>query len=221
MPSKKPLNQKTAEQQFTANYFEHLTSDSLQGNGSSDNALLCAVDLKFGAAQTVYALSHNGLGDKPLLGTMAIKQAIEDQTQAFISDEVAAATDMLYGHIAVLNTMFNSYAQIAAACRKPEGISAFFDMAIKAQEQARKTLQTLHDIKNPKPRTVFIKNAIAQQVNQLVTKTEELQKRIETQNVSPIDIETVQSSKQKKFPNKIKRDRLKRTEQNGYKEDPE
>ena len=43
---------------------------------------------------------------------------------------------------------------------------------MKAQEQARKTLQTLHDIKNPQPRTVFIKNAIAQQGNQLVTKTD-------------------------------------------------
>ncbi len=63
----------------------------------------------------------------------------------------------------------------------------YSDAAMKAQEQARKTLQTLHDIKNPKPRTVFIKNAIAQQVNQLVTKTEELQKQLEDRPYAKVD----------------------------------
>ena len=55
----------------------------------------------------------------------------------------------------------------------------YSEAAMRAQEQGRKTLQTLHDIKNPKPRTVFIRNVIAQQVNQLITKTEELQKQLE------------------------------------------
>ena len=63
----------------------------------------------------------------------------------------------------------------------------YSEAAMKVQEQARKTLQTLHDIKNPKPRTVFIKNAIAQQVNQLVTKTEELQKQLEAQPYAKVD----------------------------------
>ena len=72
----------------------------------------------------------------------------------------------------------------------------FFDAAMKAQEQARKTLQTLHDIKNPNPRTVFIKNAIAQQLNQLVNKTEKLEKQLEAQPYAKVDFGSTEATEQ-------------------------
>ena len=177
MRPKKPLDKKAAEQQFNKTYFDHLSSDSLC-NGKSDNVILCAVDPTFGAAQTANTIANFGMGHNSLLSTMTLKQAIEQQTQAFLKDDATAIAELLYGHVVVLNTAFQSYMQVAAMCRDSGERIALFDAALKAQEQVRKTLQTLHDIKNPKPRTVFIKNAIAQQVNQLVTKTEELQKQL-------------------------------------------
>ena len=94
---------------------------------------------------------------------------------------------MLYGQVAILNAAFNRYMQMATLTTNSNQFGIYSEAAMKAQEQARKTLQTLHDIKNPKPKTVFIKNAIAQQVNQLVTKTEELQKQLEAQTYAKVD----------------------------------
>ena len=94
---------------------------------------------------------------------------------------------MLYGQVAILIAAFNRYMQMATLTTNSNQFGIYSEAAMKAQEQARKTLQTLHDIKNPKPKTVFIKNAIAQQVNQLVTKTEELQKQLEAQTYAKVD----------------------------------
>ncbi len=186
MPPKKPLDKKAAEQQFSKTYFDHLSPDSLC-NGKSDNVLLCAVDPTFGAAQTANAIANFGMGDNPLLSTMTLKQAIEEQTQAFLEDDVTATAQLLYGHVVVLNTAFQSYMQVAAMCRDSGERTALFDAALKAQEQARKTLQTLHNIKNPQPKTVYIKNAIVQQINQLVTKTEKLHKKLENTKYATVD----------------------------------
>ena len=187
MPPKKPLDKKAAEQQFNKTYFDHLSPDSLRNGKTTDNALLCAVDPAFGAAQTANIIANFGTGDNPLLSTMTLKQAIEEQTQAFLKDDATATTELLYGHVVVLNTAFQSYMQVAAMCRDSGERAALFDAALKAQEQARKTLQTLHNIKNPQPKTVYIKNEIVQQVNQLVTKTEELHKKLESTKYATVD----------------------------------
>jgi hypothetical protein len=104
-----------------------------------------------------------------------------------MNDEATAAAELLYGQVAILNAAFNQYMQLATVAANTPHFGTFLEAAMKAQEQARKTLQTLHDIKNPQPRTVFIKNAIMQQVNQPVTKTEELQKQLEAQTHAPMD----------------------------------
>ena len=187
MPPKKTLDQNAAEQQFKKTYFEHLSLDSLHDGKKTDKALLCAVDPTFGAAQTANTIANFGMGDNPLLSTMTLKQAIEEQTQAFLEDDTTATIELLYGHVVILNTAFQSYMQVAAMCRDASERTVWFDAALKAQEQARKTLQTLHNIKNPQPKTVYIKNAIVQQVNQLVTKTEELHKKLESTKYATVD----------------------------------
>jgi len=186
MPPKKPLDRKAAEQQFNKTYFDRLSPDSLR-NGKSDNVILCAVDPTFGAAQTANTIANFGMGDNSLLSTMTLKQAIEEQTQAFLKDDATATAELLYGHVVVLNTAFQSYMQAAAMCRDSGERTAWFDAALKAQEQVRKTLQTLHNINNPQPKTVYIKNAIVQQVNQLVTKTEELHRKLENTKYATVD----------------------------------
>jgi hypothetical protein len=147
--------------------------------------LLGIANVSYGAAKTLDVLLHaNKMSTDQ---TMALKKAITDQTQSFMTDEQSAASEMLYSQIIVLNAGFNRYLQLASLLKISEQVSLYLDMALKCQEQCRKTLQTLHDIKNPKPRAVFIKNAIAQQVNQLQVKTEELSKRLEAQPYAAMD----------------------------------
>ena len=141
----------------------------------------------FGAAHTLNLLIHGAEEYTGTEQTAKIQETIEAQAKALATDEATTVTELLYGQVAILNAAFNRYMQMAALTTNSSQFVIYSDAAIKAQEQARKTLQTLHDIKNPKPRTVFIKNAIAQQVNQLVTKTEELQKQLEAQPYAKVD----------------------------------
>ncbi len=141
----------------------------------------------FGAAHTLNLLIHGAEEYTGTEQTAKIQEAIEAQAKALTTDEATAVTELLYGQVAILNAAFNRYMQMAALTTNSSQFVIYSDAAIKAQEQSRKTLQTLHDINNPKPRTVFIKNAIAQQVNQLVTKTEELQKQLEAQPYAKVD----------------------------------
>ncbi len=148
----------------------------------------------FGAAHTLNLLVHGSPEHTTTEQTLQIQEAIEAQTQAFMTDEATAAAELLYGQVAILNATFNRYMQFVTLSANTPHFGTFFDAAMKAQEQARKTLQTLHDIKNPKPRTVFIKNAIAQQVNQLITKTEELQKQLEAQPYAKVDFGSAETT---------------------------
>jgi hypothetical protein len=141
----------------------------------------------FGAAHTLNLLIHGAEEYTGTEQTAKIQAAIESQTTALMTDEATAVTELLYGQVAILNAAFNRYMQMATLTTNSNQFVTYSEAAMKAQEQARKTLQTIHDIKNPKPRTVFIKNAIAQQVNQLVTKTEELQKQLEAQPYAKVD----------------------------------
>jgi hypothetical protein len=157
-----------------------------------DLPMLGVASPSFGAAHTLDLLIHGSEKSANTEQTLQLQEAIETQTKAFMTDEATAAAELLYGQVAILNAAFNRYMQLATLSANSPHFSTFFDAAMKAQEQARKTLQTLHDIKNPKPRTVFIKNAIAQQVNQLVTKTEELQKQLEAQPYAQMDFSSAE-----------------------------
>jgi hypothetical protein len=152
-----------------------------------DLQMLGVASPSFGAAHTLDLLIHGSEKYANTAQTLQLQEAIETQTKAFMTDEATTAAELLYGQVAILNAAFNRYMQFATLSANTPNFGTFFDAAMKVQEQARKTLQTLHDIKNPKPRTVFIKNAIAQQVNQLVTKTEELQKQLEAQPYAKVD----------------------------------
>ena len=54
----------------------------------------------------------------------------------------------------------------------------WIELSLKTSEQTRRTIETANRVINPKQPTVFIKNAIAQQVNQLVTETQEIKRQL-------------------------------------------
>ncbi len=159
-----------------------------------DLQMLGVASPSFGAAHTLDLLIHGSEKSANMAQTLQLQETIESQTRAFMADEATAAAELLYGQVVILNATFNRYMQFATLSVSSSNFGTFFDAAMKAQEQARKTLQTLHDIKNPKLRTVFIKNAIAKQVNQLVTKTEELQKQLEAQPYAKVDFGSTETA---------------------------
>jgi hypothetical protein len=156
-----------------------------------DFSLLGVADPSFGAANAIDTISNFGVKDDSTITTQLIHDAIESQTKEFLDDDVTAAAKLLYNQVLTLNTAFNKLMQLSFSLTRTDHFTSMFDSAMKAQEQARRTLQTLSDIKNPKPNAVYIKNAIAQQVNQLTVKTEELEKRLQGGNPVAVEFESV------------------------------
>jgi hypothetical protein len=156
-----------------------------EGGHLFDLHLLGVASPSYGAARTLDMLlhSHAQTSDQ----SVKLRKSIDAQTKVFMSDEATAAAEILYGQVVILNTSFNKYLQLSTLVKTIEQQALYIEMALKCQEQSRKTIESLSNIKNPTPKTVFIKNAIAQQVNQLVIKTEELQKRFEAQPYAAMD----------------------------------
>lgn len=155
-----------------------------------DFHLLGVADPSFGAAAAIDTIAHFGQTEDSKTTTQLTHEAIESQTKAFLDDDVVAAK-LLYNQVLTLNAAFNKLMQLSFVITRTDHFVPMFESALKAQEQARRTLQTLAEIKNPKPSAVFIKNAIAQQVNQLTVKTEELEKRLQGENPIPVEFESV------------------------------
>lgn len=153
-----------------------------------DFHLLGVADTSFGAASVIDTIAHTGIHDESRTTVQLTQDAIEAQTKAFLNDDVTAAAELLYGQVLTLNAAFNKLMQLSVLMMKSDSFETMFDAALKAQEQARRTLQTISEIKNPKPKQMIIRNAIAQQVNQLTVKTEELEKRLKSGYSKPIEI---------------------------------
>jgi hypothetical protein len=144
-----------------------------------DLHLLGVADPSFGAASAVNIISHMGIGDDCAATSQLTHDAIEAQTKAFLDDDVTATANLMYQQVLTLNAAFNKLMELTFVLTRSDQFEVMFEAAMKAQEQARRTLQTLSEIRNPKPNAVYIKNAIAQQVNQLTVKTEQLEKRLQ------------------------------------------
>lgn len=78
------------------------------------------------------------------------------------------AERILLSQAEVLQALFNRTLGLAALMMdNPEKCDRYASLALRAQEQCRKTLLTLAELKNPKKPTQFIKNYVDKQLNQL------------------------------------------------------
>lgn len=92
-------------------------------------------------------------------------------TNAFNTNETAMMQDILVPQVLTLQKIFEKAAIKMANTDNLNGLQTWSIIALKAQEQCRKTLATIADIKNPK-HTAFIKqqnNALNQLVNNVVS----------------------------------------------------
>ena len=77
----------------------------------------------------------------------------------------------LFKHAQCLDVMFLSVCDRAMETGSPEMIVA----AVKLQESCRKTLMALHDIRNPKKPTTFVKQLVQEQTNNQLVVNPEIQ----------------------------------------------
>jgi hypothetical protein len=70
----------------------------------------------------------------------------------------------------------------------PELTEKLAQLGLKAQDSSRKAIMALHELRNPKKPTQFIKNYVNQQLNQLQVEQEQLKHQLEATANAPVDI---------------------------------
>lgn len=83
---------------------------------------------------------------------------LRQQTAAIHADDLSRVEGMLIAQSHTLDGLFAKLASQALAARQPEVLERYMRLALKAQNQARATLQTLGEIKTPK-HVAFVRQA--------------------------------------------------------------
>ena len=114
-------------------------------------------------AMTMQAYKKH-LGEVDLMGLI---KATNDQIQAVHSGDMKRTEAMLITQAHTLDAIFNELARRAIGADIMPKLDTYLRLGLKAQSQCRATLETLAEIKNPKP-TAFIRQqnvGVNQQVN--------------------------------------------------------
>lgn len=104
--------------------------------------------------------------------------------QAFDTYDQKKLELILVSHIAKLDTVFMS---VLGEAFDTDNIEKY-ETALKFQEAIRKAVLSLNELRNPKKSATFIKNAIAQQFNQLVTSQDHQQNKLGDSYAPQVDI---------------------------------
>lgn len=100
---------------------------------------------------------------------------IVKHNQQIKKGDLSNIEELLYSQALMLDATFHKLLSMAAAGTEQEAlmsqrfemITGLAAMSLKAQEQSRKTLVALAELKNPKRSTTFIKNYVDKQLNHL------------------------------------------------------
>jgi hypothetical protein len=120
---------------------------------------------------------------------------LEEHLVALKSGDNSLLEATLSGQIAILNIAFAHFLDKAQAAtdnstlltQKPELITGLAAIALKCQDQTRKTIATLSEIKNPKKPTQFIRSYVDKQLNQLRLESDSSQQQLEGGSDAPLD----------------------------------
>lgn len=126
----------------------------------------------------------------------ALNEEIETQLQNLENGDISKLEELLYTQTTVLNVAFNQFLKKADSvasnhtllAQRPELLDCFAALALKCQDQSRKTVATLSEIRNPKKPTQFIRNYVDKQLNQLRLDSDEPQAQLEGGKDAPVDI---------------------------------
>lgn len=100
-------------------------------------------------------VSSNLIGEAPF--TEVILE-LSRQTAAINNGDMTQAENMLVAQAHTLNVLFTQLTTRALSAKQMSGLESYMRLALKAQNQARATLQTLGELKIPK-QVAFVKQA--------------------------------------------------------------
>lgn len=100
-------------------------------------------------------VSSNLVGDSPVTDVVL---ELKRQTAAISNGDMTRAENMLVAQAHTLDVLFAQLASRALRAKHMDGLQSYMRLALKAQNQARATLQTLTELKIPK-QVAFVKQA--------------------------------------------------------------
>ncbi len=112
-------------------------------------------------ALTPECLSATVLVDSKVMGNVGITEVVDElcqQTAALNNGDLTRAEDMLLAQAHTLDGLFAMLASRALNAQQRDGLESYMRLALKAQNQARTTLQTLAELKAPR-QVAFVKQA--------------------------------------------------------------
>ncbi|MGP1385166.1 MAG: hypothetical protein ACTS2F_16500 [Thainema sp.] len=119
------------------------------------------------AAQTIAWILYSKRGYSIEKATALIPTLTDNATQLQKGD-LQEAERILLSQAEVLQALFHRMFTLAGyMMTNPEQCDRYISLGLRAQEQCRKTLVSLSEIKNPKKPTQLIKNYVDKQLNQL------------------------------------------------------
>jgi hypothetical protein len=112
--------------------------------------------------------------------TCTLHKEIKRQIRSTLKSNSHKQETILIAQVKTLDLLFNNMVSKAVSSQHLNQMMAYMDIAIKAQNQCRKTICALHSIKHPQQQTVIKQqnNAINQQVNN----GEAIEKKIKSEN---------------------------------------
>lgn len=122
------------------------------------------------AGMAIDAFSKNLLSTQKVDISEVVKD-LGDKTVQIHKGDLAILEEMLLSQATTLQTIFTSYLRRAQAQTYQRNLEAFMNLALKAQNQSRTTIQALAELKRPKQATYVSQANISngpQQVNNLV-----------------------------------------------------
>lgn len=100
---------------------------------------------------------------------LGLLEGIQEQSLALAKGDLATAERILCTQITTLQAAFNRYLSLGAALagKNPEASDRYIQLALRCQDQCRKSILALHELKNPRKSPQFIQNYVDKQLNQL------------------------------------------------------
>lgn len=131
----------------------------------------------------------------------AIACGVTERVQNLKTGDWQEMEMILHSQIAMLNTLaahfmnkaLGGYDAPEVLKTLPQLPSELATLSLKCQQEMRKCIALLHEIKNPKKPSQFIKTYVNQQLNQLQTEQQELKQRLEASTNAPVDIRSART----------------------------
>ena len=129
-----------------------------QGDGVS-MGVAQATDPDLAAAHAIAFLQCGDAGlDHIMSETLALTDVLKGHREQIAGGDLSQVEAVLSAQVQVLQAAFVRFMFLSAVAKTDAGAQRFTDIALRCQNQCRKAIVTLNEMKNPKRSTTFIRN---------------------------------------------------------------